>query len=176
MYLLGMAMALCCCSTKEENTTSNATGSTNASNVDFLYSFYDFCKEDPGCGAYGFSDYESFGRWSNSDTATIELNLGSVSEATVKLNVDRVVCPESEALEMDVEVNGEHMSHMYTHGNSAIYVNMGKENIGADGSARLRFIFKNAAKPSKYNPENTDPRKLGFAISGVTVYGYGLKK
>ena len=99
-----------------------------------------------------------------------------MAEITVRLDVDRVITPESEPFEFDVEVNGARVSHIATNGNNSVYVNVPKENLGADGSARLIFIFKNAAKPGKYNPENPDPRKLGFALSGITVYGYSLKK
>ena len=176
IYALGMALALSCCSTKEENTQSSASSEAKSdTGVNHLYSFFDFCSDDPGCGFSGFSDKESFGRWSCTDTATIELMVAPKAEITVKLDVNRVMCPENVALEMNVEVNGEKVSHYSVFGNSSVYVNVPKENIGADGSARLMFIFETAAQPGKYNPENKDPRKLGFALSGVTVYGYCLK-
>ena len=176
MYVLGMTLALCCCSTKEEKTSVPASTEVESeSNVKHLYSYYDFCQEDLGCESSGFSGNEDFGRWSNGDTATIELMAAPKAEVTVKLDVDRVICPD-EPLRFNVEVNGERVSHFSTNGNSSVFVNVPKENLGSDGSVRMMFIFENAAKPGKYDPENHDGRKLGFAIKNVTVYGYYLNK
>lgn len=176
MYVLGMTLALCCCSTKEEKTSVPASTEVECeSNVKHLYSYYDFCQEDLGCEISGFSGNEDFGRWSNGDTATIELMAAPKAEVTVKLDVDRVICPD-EPLRFNVEVNGERVSHFSTNGNSSVFVNVPKENLGSDGSVRMMFIFENAAKPGKYDPENHDGRKLGFAIKNVTVYGYYLNK
>lgn len=176
MYVLGMTLVLCCCSTKEEKSPDSVTTEVKSeSNVKPLYSFYDFCQENPGCEISGFSGNEDFGRWSNGDTATIELMAVPKAEVTVKLDVDRIICPD-EPLRFDVEVNGEKISHFSTNGNSTVFVNVPKENLGADGSIRMMFIFENAAKPGKYNPENHDGRKLGFALRNVTVYGYCLNK
>ncbi len=178
MYVVGMTLAMCCCSTKEEKAPvsgSTEIKSESESDVNHLYSYYDFRQENPGCEISGFSGNENFGRWSNGDTATIDLMAAPMSEVTVKLDVDRVICPD-EPLKFDVEVNGEHLSHISTNGNSSVFVNVPKDNLGADGSIRMMFIFENAAKPSKYNPENHDGRKLGFALSGITLYGYSLKK
>ena len=174
MYALGMALALCCCSSKEDKASSD--GFESESKVNHIYSYYDLREENPGCDIYGFCSKEDFGRWSNGDTVIVDLMAAPMAEITVRLDVDRVITPESEPFEFDVDVNGARVSHIATNGNNSVYVNVPKENLGADGSARLIFIFKNAAKPGKYNPENPDPRKLGFALSGITVYGYSLKK
>lgn len=99
-----------------------------------------------------------------------------MAEITARLDIDRVVTPDDIPFVFNVEVNGERVAHISTSGNNSVYVNVPKENLGADGSARLIVIFENAALPGKYNPENPDPRKLGFALSGITVYGYSLKK
>ncbi len=176
IYVFGMILALCCCSTKEKETPDSASSEVKSeSNVNHLYSFYDFCQENPGCEISGFSGNEDFGRWSNGDTATIELMAAPKAEVTVKLDVDRVICPD-EPLRFNVEVNGERVSQISTNGHSSVFVNVPKENLGADGSVRMMFIFENAAKPSKYNPENHDGRKLGFAVKNVTVYGYYLNR
>lgn len=175
MYVVGMALALCCCSSKEEKSqTSVSTGIEEESNINHLYSFYDLRQENPGCEISGFSENESFGRWSNGDTVTIALMAAPKAEVTIRLDVNRVICPD-EPLKFDVEVNGERVSHISTTGNNSVYVNVPKEILGADGSVRMMFIFENAALPGKYNPENQDPRKLGFALSGITVYGYSFK-
>lgn len=176
MYVLGMVLALVGCSSKEEKGSSSVTGdSIGDSKINYLYSSYDFRQDNPGCEISGFSDNESFGRWSNGDTATIDLMAAPMAEITVKMDVDRVITPEDIPFEFEVEVNGEHVSHISTNGHNSVFVNIGKENMGADGSVRMMFIFKNATTPDKYNPENHDGRKLGFGISGLTVYGYSLK-
>lgn len=175
MYVLGMVLAMCSCSTKEEKVTSSEESKVD-SGVNHLYQYYDFRQEEPGCEFSGFSGSNAFGRWSSGDTAIVDLMAAPMAEITVKLYIDRVICPDSEPFEFDVEVNGDRLSHYSINGHSSVYVNVPKENLGADGSARLIFIFKNAAKPSKYNPENEDPRKLGFAVTDITVYGYSPKK
>ncbi len=177
MYLLGMALTLCCCSSKEDKAAAPAETETQSdSNVNHLYSYFDFRQENPGCEISGFSGNESFGSWSNGDTATIDFMAAPMAEITVRLDVDRVITPDNEPFVFNVEVNGEKVSHVSTNANSSVFVNVPKENLGADGSVRMMFIFENAAQPSKYNPDNHDGRKLGFALSGVTVYGYSLKK
>lgn len=143
-------------------------------NVSNIFSFYDFTQENPGCEINGFCGNEDFGRWTNADTAIIDLNTAPMAEFTVKLNIDRVITPETEPLVFDVQVNGEKIAHEATNG-GIIYINVPKEKVGADGFARLLFLFENAAKPSKYNPQNTDPRKLGFGLRNVTVYGYSVR-
>ncbi|MCQ2189855.1 MAG: hypothetical protein MJZ00_08125 [Paludibacteraceae bacterium] len=175
MYFLGMAFAMCCCSSKQEPVEAAAQSeSEKDSNVNHFYSFYDFSKEDPGCEFSGFSGDESFGRWSSGDTSTIDLMTAPMAEFTARLDVHRIGT-EGEPIEFDVLVNSEPVSHVSTNGHESVYVNVSKENVGADGSARLMLAFKNAAKPSKYNPESKDPRKLGIALSSVTVYGYSMK-
>ncbi len=174
IYFLGMVLAMCCCSSKEDKASVAASeGATD--NVTHLYTYYDFRKENPGCEIEGFSGSDDFGRWSNGDTATVELMAAPMAEITLRLDVDRVITPRDIPFVFDVEVNGAKIAHLSTNALSTVYVNVPKENIGADGSARVKFIFENAAQPSKYNPENTDGRKLGFALSGITLYGYSLK-
>ncbi|MBQ0156893.1 MAG: hypothetical protein KBT22_10025 [Bacteroidales bacterium] len=175
LYIFGMAMTLCCCSSKEDKSPA-AEATKSDSGVNHLYAYYDLRNEDPGCEVSGFSGCESFGRWSDGDTAIVDLMAAPMAEITAKLCIDRVICPDSEPFEFDVEVNGDRLSHYAVNGHSTVYVNVPKENLGADGSARLVFIFKNAAKPGKYNPENHDGRKLGFAVTNITVYGYSQKK
>ncbi|MBR5210913.1 MAG: hypothetical protein UH850_11690 [Paludibacteraceae bacterium] len=175
MYVLGMVFALCCCSSNGDKASSDAIND-NGSNVNYLYSYYDFRQENPGCDIYGFCSKEDFGRWSNGDTVIIDLMAAPMAEITARLDIDRVVTPDNIPFVFNVEVNGERVAHISTTGNNSVYVNVPKENLGADGSARLIVVFENAALPGKYNPENPDPRKLGFALSGITVYGYSLKK
>lgn len=175
MYVWGMLLAMCCCSSKEDKSPV-AEETKRDSGVNHLFAYYDLRNEDPGCEISGFSGCEGFGRWSNGDTAIVDLMAAPMAEITAKLYIDRVICPDSEPFEFDVEVNGDRLSHYAVNGHSTVYVNVPKENLGADGSARLVFIFKNAAKPGKYNPENHDGRKLGFAVTDITVYGYSQKK
>ncbi len=174
-YALGMVFAMCCCSSNGDNVSYDAINDYE-SNVTHLYSYYDLRQENPGCDIYGFCDKEDFGRWSNGDTVIIDLMAAPMAEITVKLDIDRVVTPADIPFVFNVDVNGERLSHFSISGYSSVYVNVPKEYLGADGSARLIVVFENAALPGKYNPENPDPRKLGFALSGITVYGYSLKK
>ena len=60
MYVLGMVFALCCCSSNGDKASSDAIND-NGSNVNYLYSYYDFRQEDPGCDIYGFCSKEDFG-------------------------------------------------------------------------------------------------------------------
>lgn len=175
IYMLGMVLTLCCCSQKGDKAPV-ADENEAETNVKHLYTYYDFSKEDPGCEISGFSGNESFGRWSNGDTAIVDLMAAPMAEVTVRLDVDRVITPDDIPFVFYVDVNGERLSHISTNGNNSVYVNVPKKNLGADGSCRLVFVFENASTPSKYNPDNHDGRKLGFALSGVTLYGYSLKK
>lgn len=170
-YALGMVVAMCCCSTKEDKASSSES---KDSNINYLYSSYDLTQENPGCDLYGFSGNESFGRWTYADTAIIDLKVAPMAEFTAKLDLS-MIGVVGEALEFDVNVNGDVISHVSTNGGEPVFVNVSKEKLGMDGSARLFFMFKNATLPSKYNPDNKDPRKLGFALRGITVYGYSLK-
>lgn len=172
MYVFGMVLALCCCSTKENTTASSE--SNNDSKVNYLYSTYDFTQEPVGCDIYGFSGNESFGRWTYGDTAIIDLKTAPLAEFTAKFDIS-MIGVVGEPLVFDVNVNGNVVSHVSTNGGEPIFVNVSKECVGVDGSARIFFIFKNASVPAKYNPENKDPRKLGLALRGMTVYGYSLK-
>ena len=62
MYVLGMTLALCCCSTKEEKSPDSVTTEVKSeSNVKHLYSFYDFCQENPGCEISGFKNRQGVG-------------------------------------------------------------------------------------------------------------------
>lgn len=173
-YILGMVLTLCCCSNNGGN-GSSAKEEFDESGVKHLYSYYDLRQENPGCEIYGFSNNDPFGRWSNGDTSIVDIMTAPMAEFTAKIYVERVICPD-EPFEFDVEVNGAHLSHYATNGQDMIYVNVPKENVGADGSVRMMFIYKNAAYPSKYNPDNHDGRKLGCVISDITVYGYSLNK
>lgn len=177
MSIFGIAVLLSCCSTNNTHTLSDHQEDSHSelSESINLYSTYDLSKENPGCELTGFCVNEPFGRWTDGDTATIGLMTAPMAEVTVKLNVDRVITPDNEPFELDIEVNGERLSHISTNSGNSIYVNIQNKYIGADGFVRLMFIFRNAAYPSKYNPGNGDGRKLGFAISGLTVYGYTLK-
>ena len=59
MYVLGMVFALCCCSSNGDKASSDAIND-NGSNVNYLYSYYDFRQENPGCDIYGFCSKEDF--------------------------------------------------------------------------------------------------------------------
>lgn len=174
-YVLGMVLAMCCCSTKGVNTTSNSSESKNEPDVNYLYKVYDLTTDNLDFDLYGFSGNESFGRWTYGDTAILDLKAAPMSEFTAKLDIS-MIGVAGEPLEFDINVNGDVISHVSTNGGEPVYVNVPKERVGMDGSARIFFLFKNATYPSKYNPENTDPRKLGFALRGITLYGYSLKQ
>lgn len=177
IYILGMALTMCCCTSKEENTSSSTLVETKSeSGVNYLYSHYDFRKEDPGCKFSGFSCCEKFGRWSEGDTSIVNLRVAPMSEITVRMDVDRVISPDTVPFEFNVFVNESRLAHFATGGNISVYMNVPKENVGADGSLNLMLVYENATQPSKINPNLNDDRKLGFGLKGVTIYGYSLKK
>ena len=176
----GVAALLCSCSSStsvETESGMKASAFVNGiGNVNSTFSYYDLTKVDAECELYGFCGSEGFGRWSNGDTAIIDLKTEPKSEFTVKMCIDRVITPDDEAFVFDVLANNEPLTQISIHGRGNAYVNVPKSMVGGDGSVRLTLAFKNAALPAKYNPENKDGRKLGMAIKDITLYGYNLEE
>lgn len=174
-YVLGLMTMLCSCESssqiEEDGNKMTASGYVEGfGDATLSVSHYNLRAEDPECEIYGFSGAEDFGRWTNDDTCIVIINdIVSNSDLTAKFKVE-MTAPGGEPVKYDAFANGVYVGSGQSLSQS-IYINIPSEVVADNDNLALLLVMSNLKRPIDLNPSVNDTRRLGLAVSGITLYG-----
>lgn len=130
--------------------------------------------EDAKYLAVGWSEPESWGVWSEGDSASVVLMLAQEPTSDLILQVDGVgfvstKCPQQEIEVFVNSTNVGRLSYSLQNSNGSRWIRVPREVVvGVNDAVEIDFRFKNDVSPSRLGISG-DPRSLALGLKGLTL-------